>query len=134
MALCNITQSLLHVKHWGDLSQRTKTADDLFGWAEAHIQIATMTLTIKLDRNWNSFQPTNSAPSLIVTDSAIAPSARMPVNCEADSTIMPKSLFSTNLTWNHAFSVCTTSSSLGRVLCDVIAIDILVIGIFSEAN
>jgi hypothetical protein len=46
-------------------------------WAEAHIKIARMTLTIKLDRNWNSFQLANSAPPLSVTDSAIAPSARM---------------------------------------------------------
>ena len=83
MALCNITQSLLQVKHWGDLSQRKTSADDLFNWAEAHIQIARMTLTIKLDRNWNSFQLSNSAPPLTVTDSDIAPSARMPVNCEA---------------------------------------------------
>ena len=36
-----------------------------------------MTLTIKLDRNWNSFQLANSAPPLSVTGSAIAPSARM---------------------------------------------------------
>ena len=36
-----------------------------------------MTLTIKLDGNWSSFQLTNSAPPLSVTDSAIAPSARM---------------------------------------------------------
>ena len=36
-----------------------------------------MTLTIKLDRNWNSFQLANSAPPLSVTDSAIAPSARI---------------------------------------------------------
>ena len=46
-------------------------------WAEAHIKIARMTLTIKLDRNWNSFQLANSTPPLSVTDSAIAPSARM---------------------------------------------------------
>ena len=46
-------------------------------WAEAHIKIARMTLTIKLDRNWSSFQLANSAPPLSVTDSAIAPSARM---------------------------------------------------------
>ena len=46
-------------------------------WAEAHIKITRMTLTIKLDRNWNSFQLANSAPPLSVTDSAIAPSARM---------------------------------------------------------
>jgi hypothetical protein len=47
-------------------------------WAEAHIKIARMTLTIKLDRNWSSFQLANSTPPLSVTDSAIAPSARMP--------------------------------------------------------
>jgi hypothetical protein len=46
-------------------------------WAEAPIKIARMTLTIKLDGNWNSFQLANSAPPLCVTDSAIAPSARM---------------------------------------------------------
>ena len=49
----------------------------LCGWAEARIKIARMTLTIKLDRNWSSFQLANSAPPLSVTDSAIAPSARM---------------------------------------------------------
>ena len=47
-------------------------------WAEARIKIARMTLTIKLDGNWSSFQLANSAPPLSVTDSAIAPSARMP--------------------------------------------------------
>ena len=47
-------------------------------WAEAPVKIARMTLTIKLDRNWSSFQLANSAPPLSVTDSAIAPSARMP--------------------------------------------------------
>ena len=36
-----------------------------------------MNLTIKLDGNWNSFQPANGAPPLSVTDSAIAPSARI---------------------------------------------------------
>ena len=46
-------------------------------WAEARIKITRMTLTIKLDRNWNSFQLANSAPPLSVTGSAIAPSARM---------------------------------------------------------
>ena len=46
-------------------------------WAEALVKIARMTLTIKLDRNWSSFQLANSAPPLSVTDSAIAPSARM---------------------------------------------------------
>ena len=49
----------------------------LICWAEARIKIARMTLTIKLDGNWSSFQLANSAPPLSVTDSAIAPSARM---------------------------------------------------------
>ena len=46
-------------------------------WAEAPIKIARMTLTLKLDGNWSSFQLANSAPPLSVTDSAIAPSASM---------------------------------------------------------
>ena len=46
-------------------------------WAEARIKIARMTLTIKLDGNWSSFQLANSTPPLGVTGSAIAPSARM---------------------------------------------------------
>ena len=49
----------------------------IFDRAEAPIKIARMTLTIKLDRNWSSFQLANSASPLSVTDSAIAPSARM---------------------------------------------------------
>ena len=36
-----------------------------------------MTLTIKLDGNWNSFQVANSAPPLSATDSAMPLSARM---------------------------------------------------------
>ena len=48
------------------------------GWAEAPVKKARMTLTVKLDRNWISFQLANRAPPLSVTDSAIAPSARMP--------------------------------------------------------
>ena len=63
--------------------QRDIAADDKLDWAEAHIQIARMTLTIRLDRTWNSFQVASSEPPLSVTDSAIAPSERMPVNCEA---------------------------------------------------
>ena len=46
-------------------------------WAKARIKIARMTLTVKLDGNWSSFQLADSAPPLSVTDSAIAPSARM---------------------------------------------------------
>ena len=52
-------------------------------WAEAPVKIARMTLTIKLDRNWSSFQLANSAPPLSVTDSAIAPSARILANFRA---------------------------------------------------
>ena len=40
-----------------------------------------MTLTIKLDGNWSSFQLANSTPPLSVTGSAIAPSARMVGAC-----------------------------------------------------
>ena len=63
--------------------QRNLAADDLLDWTEAHIQIARMTLTIKLDKHWIRFQLAHSAPPLSVTESAPAPSARMPVNCEA---------------------------------------------------
>ena len=57
---------------------RHMTLIGLHCWAEAPIKIARMTLTIKLDGNWSSFQLANSTPPLSVTDSAIAPSARMP--------------------------------------------------------
>jgi hypothetical protein len=46
-------------------------------WAEAPIKIARMTLTIKLDGNWSSFQLANNTPPLSVTGGVIAPSARM---------------------------------------------------------
>ena len=48
-------------------------------WAEAPIKIARMTLTIKLDRNWSSFQLANSTPPQSVIDNAIAPPARIPI-------------------------------------------------------
>ena len=67
----------------GATSQRDIAADVMLDWAEAHIQIARITLTIRLDRTWNSFELATSAPPLSVADSAIAPSAGMPVNCEA---------------------------------------------------
>ena len=47
---------------------------------KAYQKMASMVLTIKLDRNWSSFQLANSAPPLSVTDSAIAPSARMNIS------------------------------------------------------
>ena len=46
-------------------------------WAEAPLKIARMTLTIKLDGNWSSFQLANNTPPLSVTGSVIAPSARI---------------------------------------------------------
>ena len=46
-------------------------------WAEAPIKIARMTLTIKLDGNWSSFQLANSTPPQSVIDNAIAPPARI---------------------------------------------------------
>ena len=67
----------------GATSQRDIAADVMLDRAEAHIQIARITVTIRLDRTWNSFELATSAPPLCVTDSAMAPSARMPVNCEA---------------------------------------------------
>jgi len=58
-------------------TRQTQTPKCRKHWAEAHEKIARMTLTIKLDRNWSSFQLANRAPPLSVTDSSIAPSARM---------------------------------------------------------
>ena len=49
-------------------------------WAEARIKTARMTLTIKLDKIWNSCQIANSAPPLSVTDRAITPSAKIRAN------------------------------------------------------
>ena len=49
-------------------------------WAEAPIKIARMTLTIKLDGNWSSFQLANNTPPLSVTGNVIAPSARIEVS------------------------------------------------------
>ena len=56
-------------------------------WAEAPQKIARMTLTIKLDGNWNSFQLANSAPPLSITDSATAPPARMPLKLSSGATL-----------------------------------------------
>ena len=67
--------------------QRTRTQFSCTCWAEAPIKIARMTLTIKLDRNWNSFQLANNAPPLSVTDGAIAPSARMHLKLSSRATL-----------------------------------------------
>ena len=56
------------------LIRRTQWTDI---WVETLSKIARMILTTKLDWNWSSFQLANSASPLSVTDSAIAPSARM---------------------------------------------------------
>ena len=62
-------------------------------WAEVRIEIARMTLTIKLDGSWSSFQLANSAPPLSVTDSAIAPAARM-VEARPSGMFFPISFYS----------------------------------------
>ena len=81
--------------------------DSFKRWAEAHEKIARMTLTIKLDRNWSSFQLANSAPPLSVTDSAIAPSARMAVR---GPPWLPKDLISAKSLLALALSVVLTPS------------------------
>ena len=55
-------------------------------WSEVP---ARMTLTIKLDGNLSSFQLANSAPPLSVTESAIAPSARMLLGYYFEATNRP---------------------------------------------
>ena len=85
---CSVNQwhiSDVNQWHYRDVSNGTAMMSSLtpwnhmslYCWAEAPIKIARMTLTIKLDGNWSSFQLANSTPPLCVTDSAIAPSARM---------------------------------------------------------
>jgi len=69
ITLCGVFESEVHT---GSNVHITLTC-----WAEAHIKIERITLTIKLYRNWSSFQLANRAPPLSVTDSSIAPSARM---------------------------------------------------------
>ena len=74
-------------------------------WAEAHIKIARMTLTAKLDGNWNSFQLANNTPPLGVTGSVIAPSARMP--SEESKALFPRTCLKQLLpmcapNWEHA--------------------------------
>jgi hypothetical protein len=73
MTFCNITQSALPVNHGGECEKHTtlapyekskslgettpkrnRAADVLLDWAEAHIKGASLTLTIKLARDWTS--------------------------------------------------------------------------------
>ena len=114
-------------------------------WAEAHVKITRMTLTIKLDRNWSSFQLANSTPPLSVTGSAIAPSARMlrntffehtfatrhlqcysPFRKDAQERVIYKWLtflriFSKNLNFN--FCKKPILHKLRRELCDCTSLD-----------
>ena len=73
-ACCRAPRDTQHTRHLvlGELRWLS------FRWAEALLKIARMTLTIKRDGNWSSFQLANSALPLSVTSSAIAPSARIP--------------------------------------------------------
>ena len=75
------THARAHTPRLSPASPQSGRKETRQPWAEAPGKIARMTLTIKLDRNWSSFQLANSAPPLSVTDSAIAPSARMPRPC-----------------------------------------------------
>ena len=60
-----------HIRGW-QFSGTTLGDARAASWAEARVKIARVTLTIKLDGNWSSFQLANSAPPLSVTDSVIA--------------------------------------------------------------
>ena len=77
----HLLDSLQRTAKWYNLNEKKCITKESWNcWAEARIKIARMNLTFKLDRNWSSFQLANSAPPLSVTDSAIAPSARMLIN------------------------------------------------------
>ena len=59
------------------MTARNSIKNILISLSEARVKIARMTLTIKLDGNWSSFQLASNTPPLSVTGSVIAPSARM---------------------------------------------------------
>ena len=67
--------------------ERSLVGDDMIDWAEAHIQIARMTLTFKLDRIGDSIKLANSAPPLSVIDSVLAPSV---ASCAYAQTLISK--------------------------------------------
>jgi hypothetical protein len=71
---CSSTTVLIHSKCASPPPEAWVTC---FCWAEARIKIARMTLTVKLNRNWSSFQLANCTPPLSVTGSTIAPSTRI---------------------------------------------------------
>ena len=57
MTLRNITTILRASKAWvRPLPQRDIAADDMLDWAEAQVQIAKMTLTIRLGRTWDALK------------------------------------------------------------------------------
>ena len=68
-------------RHFARMRQASRQASKAMEIAidpmESALGIARMTLTVKLDGNWSSLQLASSAPPLSVTDSALAPSARM---------------------------------------------------------
>jgi len=85
-------------------------------WAEAHIKIARMTLTIKLDRNWNSFQLANRAPPLSVTDSSIAP---CPFRKDACNPARPPHYLNAETSQGNQAVTLGTQTTERRELCDV---------------
>ena len=81
---CSVAPASPYVEHYVGIEFRlllcvTAMRSEIFiySWAVARIKIARVILAIRLDWNWSSFQLASSAPPLSVTDSAIAPSARI---------------------------------------------------------
>ncbi len=72
-----------------------------------------MTLTIKLDGNWSSFQLANSAPPLSVTDSAIAPSARMHRSWKQTAPEEKQSHQCSGTAWGQWGNIGATLATLG---------------------
>ena len=68
-------------------AQNTASVHIFFLLGRSPRKIARMTFTVKLDGNWSSFQLANSASPLSVTDSAIAPSARMHLKLSSRATL-----------------------------------------------
>ena len=83
-------------------------------WAEAPQKIARMTLTIKLDRNWSSFQLAINTPPLSVTGSVIAPSARM---LHLQIWNYERKLQLTTLTLNYHDILCKVEWERKRLSC-----------------
>ena len=77
VAVLACADALVGKQHCSTLGAHVARVVLVASWAEAPVKIARMTLTIKLDGNWSSFQLANNTPPLSVTGSVIAPSARM---------------------------------------------------------